>query len=73
MVWYTLHGKQKHNKTHLKHLFSIQYQAAQAITRVYRAILSQGLEIKTYILPITQKFDYFTVKAALVSPPTFLI
>lgn len=57
-VWYTLHDKQKHNKSHLKQLVSVQYQAVRAITGAYRATSSPALDIETYTLPIKQKLDY---------------
>ena len=40
-VWYTPHSEQKHNKSHLKQLVSVQYQAAWAITGAYRQPLPQ--------------------------------
>ena len=51
-VWYTPHGEQKHNKSYLKQLISVQYQAARAITEAYRATSSPALDIETYTLPI---------------------
>ena len=35
LVLYTPHGKQKHNKSHLKQLVFMQYQAGRAITGAY--------------------------------------
>ena len=72
-VWYTPHGEQKHNKSHLKQLVSVQYQAARAITGAYRATSSPALDIETYTLPIEQRLDYLTAKTALriASTPSY--
>lgn len=72
-VWYIPHGELKHNRSYLKQLISVQYQAAKTITGAYRATSSPALDIETYILPIEQRLDYLTAKTALriASSPSY--
>ncbi len=58
LVWYTLHGEKRHNKTHLKHLMSIQYQANRVIIGAYKATSTPALDIETHTISIKQKLDW---------------
>ena len=72
-VWYIPHGGKKHNKAHLKHLTSIQYQANRVITGAYKATSAPVLDIEAYTIPIKQKLDLLTSNALLriVSSPVY--
>lgn len=73
LVWYTPHGEKRHNKTHLRHLTSAQYQANRIITAAYRATSAPALDIETYTVPVKQKLDWLTSNAMLriVSSPAY--